>query len=342
MTNGISEEELVAIGDLETSSNPYVAEVRDTLNNLEKRLSEASSGLITNFENPAIDRVTMPMILQTEKPHGFGYVASSFEHNKSMETLWAAIIAKAFIDSELNFNPVVMPIDEYYQFMPSYLSIVGKTTEISRRKMRDNSGRPYTFVLTGFTDSAIFRQDVLEMIPNQYEIYGDSVTGRKPISVVKEFEEFSRYTTAELFVNNKGNLKGVIEALSNYGKKDDAELLLCSTLLLHDQQMWQSLGYGGCKEEGVPLYIVAPFEFHEAMNRMNISWGHCPLDYNYRAHHSLRANGYPPISVIDGKLKQEIEYLEEKKPELFYKKGIKGEEFETRIKPFLDKFPKAL
>ncbi|MDD4878344.1 MAG: hypothetical protein PHO02_04900 [Candidatus Nanoarchaeia archaeon] len=339
MANGISEEELIAIGDLETSSQPYVAGVRDILNNLENKLKEASSGLITSFENPAINRVTMPILLQTEKPRGFGYVASSFEHNKSMETLWAAIIAKAFMDSELNFHPVVMPIDEYYRFMPSYLSIVGKTEEISKRKMRDNSGRPYAVVLSGFTESAVFRQEVLRQMPNQHEIFGE--TGiKEPISMIKEFRDFNTYSSERIFTEQDGNIKGALEELSKYGKKEDAELLLCSALLLHDQQMWQNLWYE-CKE-GIPLYIVAPFEFHEAMDRINMNWGHGPLDYNYRAGYSLRSNRYPPIGVVDGKLKEDIEYLEEEEPELIYKKGIKGAEFEARIKPILEKFPKAL
>ena len=338
MEKGISEEEIIAIGDLETSSNPYVAEVRDTLNNLEKRLSEASSGLITCPHDGIIKRVTIPLRLQAQKPHGFGYVASSFEHDKSMETLWAAIIAKAFMDSELNFHPIIMPIDEYYKFVPSYLSIVGKTTEISERKMRDNSGRPYAMVLTGFTESVIFRQDVLQKMPNQYEVYGDGIS-KKPISIIKTFEEFSQYTTEGLFTANKGILKDILEALAKGVKKEDAELLLCSVLLLHDCQMWQNLWYE--QKEGIPLYIVAPFSFHETMDRMNISWGHGALDYTYRAQ-SLRANRYPPISVVDGKLKDELKYSEEEDPEVFQRKGLSGAEFEARIKPILDKFPKAL
>lgn len=335
MEKGLSEEEIIAIGDLETSSHPYVAEVRNTLNNLEKRLSEASSGLITSPSDRTIKRIMAPMALMTRKPRGFGFVASSFEHNKSMETLWAAIIAKAFMESGINFHPIVMPVDEYYRYMPSYLSIVGKTTEISERKRRDNSGRPYAMVLTGFTNSVVFRQDVLQEMPNQYEIYGDSVTGRKPISVVKEFEEFSTYASERIFGEQKGSLNGVINALSKEGSKKDAELLLCSVLLLHDCQMWQNLWYE-CKE-GIPLYIVAPFEFHESMDRINLNWGHGALDYSYRAQF-LRANRYPPISVADGKLKDELEYLEEEESELIYKRGLKGAEFEARIKPILEKF----
>lgn len=341
MNNGLSEEEIIAIGDLETSSHLYVAEVRDTLNNLEKRLSEASSGLVSGFEDKAVKTVTAPLRI-SGSPRGFGHVASSFEHNKSMETLWAAIIARAFMESELKFHPIVIPIDEYYRFLPSYLSIVGKTTEISRNKMCDASGRPYAIILSGFTDSVMFKHDVLQEMPVQHEIYGCKVTGRKPMAMIQAFEKFCESTSTRIFEDNNGSAKSALEMLATAGKKDDAALLLCSALLLQDSQRWQNLWYE--QKQGIPLYIVAPFHFHQAMTRMNAAWGwgHTPSEYNYRAGCSLGDYWFPPINVVDGRIKGMMEYSEEETRELIYKKNINGAEFEARIKPILDKFPKPL
>mgnify|MGYP001485686259 CR=1 FL=1 len=71
-----------------------------------------------------------------------------------------------------------------------------------------------------------------------------------------------------------------------------SKLLLVTCLLLQDIQRWQDLWYEN-KVEGTPLYVVAPMVFHDAMNRLNASWGHGAFDYQYRAANSLGDNAKP-------------------------------------------------
>ena len=63
-------------------------------------------------------------------------------------------------------------------------------------------------------------------------------------------------------------------------------LLLATSLLLTDKQLWQSLWYEG-RPRGTPLFIITSQAFHDAMNRLNRSWGHGGVDYKYRANCSL-------------------------------------------------------
>ena len=108
--------------------------------------------------------------------------------------------------------------------------------------------------------------------------------------------------------------------------EEDAKLLLATGLLYENARLWQGLWANKNDDEtkdNVPLYIVAPLSFHNAMKRISQDGD----DFFNRASNSLGANDTPPLEDVP-----------RAKLEKYHRKqGLSAAEFEKRIKPLLEK-----
>ena len=246
---------------------------------------------------------------------GIGYFASSTSVDLEKESLSVAIVVNYFRKKSSSIKPLVIPVDDFYLYHLENTSLVVKTKKFN--DVIKNSGKDYVIILSGFSQSIIFSQSTLEDIPSQYEaqVYGSKLNnfGNK---LMKFSDAMNR-----MFLEKK-SIDNVLNHVSKEGAHtNDAKLLLATSLLLQDCQKWQSLWYEG-EEKGTSLYIVAPASFHDAMNRLNIFWGHSLGDYNYRASCSLGNNNEPL-------------FCENYQSTNYTKQGLSSKEFKLRVEHLL-------
>lgn len=327
---GITAQELVKLGDLDNPSNSFTTDVRKTLDNLKVRLSEESNGLITSLEQREIAEVRIP-IEWKDSTGGFGYVSSSTHQDYNKEVLWSAIVANSFRDKDNPMSPLVISMDDFYSYSTVNPSLTRKVRHtFSRENLKDDKGRPYAIVLSNFLNSKVFTEDNLLAVPHQDQAFkGNNLFKFAESIILKEYS-----TLSELLSNLKSSCPSA--------KDEDLSLLLCTSLVLQDFQSWQDLSYEGSRGEGTPLYIVAPRTFHDAMNRLNLTWGHGAMDYNYRASCSLRSHNYPPFEIVDGKVKTKDDCIQERLQTLGFEfKGLSNEDFNKRVCSILDSLMKV-
>lgn len=258
---------------------------------------------------------------------GHGYISSSSGYDKEKELKLVSYVARCF--REGGVQPVVVSIDEFYRFYPVRLSLVRKTLTFDRIAENQQPEQDFAIILTGFTESAIFTQQILDQVPYQPNAGLDVSSERTQFG--NDLLMFAARKLPSLIKKENGDLSAVLETIMKTGNfpEEDARLLLVTGLLLQDIQAWQDLWYEqkaweGKKPKGTSLYIVAPKSFHDAMNRLNIHWGHIAVDYRYRAANSLGNADEPPLEDTDVETR-------------YYKQGISGEEFQRRIGPILDR-----
>lgn len=286
---------------------------------LERRRLKVEDVELSEEEERRLQIIRRRIIWQ-DKNKGIGYLSASARHEKKA----ADFIARCF--QERNVTPLVVPIDNFYKFIPGNPSLVSKTLIFNDMAQEMNPGEEFAIILTGFSDSKIFTQNVLDQVPTQ-ENAGLNISATTPLG--KDLMFFARKKLPLLIGTKKGDLNEVIREIvqTTDSPEEDVRLLLVTGLLLQDRQTWQSLWYEE-KEKGTPLYIVAPMSFHDAMNRLNMTWGHGGTDYSYRASSSLGNYDEPPLE--DGvKL---TNYLDQ---------GTSAEEFQRKIEPILARLKKT-
>ena len=219
-------------------------------------------------------------------------------------------------------------IDNFYKFIAEDPSIVMKTRYFREIAEQQNPNQDHAIILTGFTDSKIFAPSIIDKVPTQKNA---GLELRQETEFGKKLFEFARKKLPKIIKEKNGNLEEVLNYLRNEGKfiEEDAQLLLVTCLLLVDAQNWQNLTSEHEREIHTALYIVAPQPFHNAINRLNESWGHGMTEYSYRASLSLGANGTSPL---------EDEQKDNIKPGHMLKQGLSAEEFQRRIENILDKW----
>lgn len=297
---------LLEQGNPETSSWPFVQELKEVR--------------IKDDEKNKLSRIGR-QIEWTDRNGGIGYLSSSAGHGRPKELLAAAYIASCFSEREISTQPVVVSVDEFYRFTPGNSSLVSKTKLFNEVAEEQNPEQDFALILTGFTESDIFTQEVLEQVPTQNNAGLDLL---KRTEFGRELIYFAHKQLPLIIEQEKGDLGAVLKKIigTQDGQEENARLLLVTGLLLQDMQAWQDLWYEG-KQKGTPLYIVAPLSFHDAMNRLNLGWGHGGTDYSYRASCSLGNNNKPPFEDIE--------------LQNYHEQGLSAEEFERRIKPLLER-----
>lgn len=345
MTKRFTGKNLIALGEIERSSHSVVTAVREALGSLDEKLAVHSNGKIQSVEDRRLGYVRwISETANPQNPQGFGYLASSLEYDAEKETLWAGVAVDAF--QKAGFHPLVLPIDDFYRYIPDswrlmcpHTSLTFKVRQLSAEKMYDKQKKPYALVLTGFTQSKVFSATTINEIPHQDDA-GFLYSHYTPFA--KSLYDFSKNKFPLLLVHEHGSLQNLLFSFAQKisgVREEDIRLLAATALMLADGQSWQSLWH-----VGIPLYVVAPKPFHDAMNRLNFCWGHGAMDYQYRAMHSLRANNYPIFEVIDGKFKTESDFRKEFNLENYIAspdprmKGLDAKEFEQRLNPLVEQF----
>lgn len=321
---GISEEQLIETGRISTSTHPFVVGIRAVLPGLDQKIQDRLQGQKEIREHSVEHdlRVISRPLLWNNCHSGFGYMAPSFNNSKEDDILASALVSRLFKEGGMKTEPIIVPVDLFYAYHPDVLSLVNKMRIFDERIGQKER---LSLILTDFSDSEIFTDDVLNKIPNQDEL---------GLGIYKDGGEFARkimsqdirYKIGGILENEK-SIGGTLQRLSEVGNPESVRLLLSTILLLSDLQMWQSLWYGG-KKNGTPLYIVGPAIFHHAMNRLNLCWGYGGIDYHYRASNSLGALDEP---LFD----REVEMPS------YYEVGLSKDEFRRIIEPVLAKLYKT-
>jgi len=306
--------ELVTQGDMEISPNPFVQRLK-----AQESQSVEVEGIDTSELRTAIRRIDW-----TNRNTGIGYLSASADHDRRKELSATKYIAGAFETRKVKTKPLIIPIDSFYKFMPSTASLVTKTERFNEIAAGQDPQQNYAIILSDFTESNVFTQEVLEQVPTQRNAGLDSLSNTE---FGVKLLDFSRKELPIIIEQANGDLRTVISVIGGEQERD-AKLLLATGLLLQDAQRWQGLWYEG-REKGTPLYIVAPFSFHNAMNRLNFDWGHGATDYRYRASNSL--GNYDDPVFGEGKVEsQDYQYY-------YHKQGLSQEEFRRRVEPILKK-----
>jgi len=302
--------DLLNQGNLDESSIPFVGELKgvELSEDEEKRLQIVGRRILRAGEN-----------------RGIGYLSSSSKHDRMKELNAASYIAQCFQEKDNPAQPLIVSIDSFYRFIPGNASLVRKTQIFDEIAQEQNPGQDFALILTDFSGSVIFTEEILGRVPTQDNAGMDIF---HTTSFGNDLLKFAGGRLPLLIEEAKGDLSAVLQKIT--GSRDvleeDAKLLLVTGLLLQDRQMWQNLLYEG-RKRGTPLYIVAPMYFHDAMNRLNLGWGHGGTDYSYRASCSLGNESEPPLD--DGvELKN------------YHDQGLSSEEFKRRIEPILNQFKK--
>lgn len=286
-------EELLALAD-----NPATKEYHESLDQIPATLKQVSHAIRFAGERNA----------------GFGYCSTEDADSADAEAVVVDLIVEAFRDR--NIIPIKIDIDVFYSYAPRILSIVGKIRHFDTERQKRGLPNRYAIVLTGFGESKLFPTQALQLIP---------VQENAGLGILKntEFGKFLSHTSKMLMcaVEQCGSLNDLLKQLcSKFG--ENGCLFLATCLLLQDRQTWQDLWYEWTGSEGgTSLFIVAPPCFHDAMNRLNLSWGHGFTDYAYRA----------TLGRRDQALSKDGE-----EPEPYHKQGLSSEEFERRMRPILN------
>lgn len=297
---------LLEQGDVKTSPHSFVQEVRTVT---------PTAGERKKLRRIAID-------LDKDRNGGFGYVSSSSKHDRTKELLVTSHLADCFLKREVSTKPIIISVDDFYTFLSEQPSLVEKTRAFDRLTKITKPGQDFAIILSDFTGSKIFTEQILEQVPTQLNA-GLELDNEYPLKKRPLFD-FATTRLPKLIEQEKGNLDTVLKIISgDQGEvEENARLLLATGLLLQDRQLWQQLRY-----ETTALYIVAPMNFHDAMNRLNKSWGFGDEDYSHRAHNAL-GNHDKPL------LEESVELKDYKE------QGLSAEEFEKRVGPLLEQFKK--
>ena len=302
---------LLKQSDIENSDVPFVRDLKNI------KLSDK--------EKARFLQINLRINLQTDSGI-FGYLSSSTDYDREKELKSATFVARCFTQKEdACVKPVVVPIDNFFQFIPEETSLVIKTESFRRMNHIKDPNQDYALILTGFTDSTIFTEDVVKQVPTQenagLKFLQETDFGKKLYSFAKGLK------LKKIIENNNGDLKKTLEYLTDNGQfsKEDAQLLLVTSLLLADAQNWQNLIFKQERQIHTALYIVAPQPFHNAMIRLNLNWGNGEDEYSYRAIGSLGAT----LLENDKQKNQMGRHL---------KGGLSAEEFERKIAPILNRF----
>ncbi|MDD2656027.1 MAG: hypothetical protein PHQ18_00435 [Patescibacteria group bacterium] len=308
---------LLKEGTPETSHVPFIQELKA------RKFTPEEAGLFAKVKI---------MIILAERNNGFGYLSSSAEYDRKTEQKTASLIANFFQErgeiKQEKTTPIFVTIDDFYKLMPDLKpSFVAKARIVDSIASLQKPNEACTLILTGFTDSKIFTEETLEQVPTQEQA---GLYTKKETEFGKNLLKFAEKLLPKIISAKNGNLNEVLNFLTDNATftEQDAKLLLATALLLQDIHQWQDLWYERMTNKAV-FYIVAPQPFHDAMNRLNMNWGHGLTDYDNRASITFGAHNTSPLEKIDD---------EEQVAGNKLKKGLEMQEFERRIAPILNRF----
>lgn len=328
---------LIELGNLERSKDPFVREVSRVLENLDeevKRIFENKLTLeqITECKDFELKRM-LRLAGKTASSHGF--MTSSLDDNKEKEILWSAIVAD--ITRKTGFDPIIIPIDKFYLYLPEKMELVSKLFYF--KDSYNERGQKRFIILSGITQSSLYEEDVLKSIPYQANA-GLSTPCDKTTETGRKFSEFGNELEG-LLIKYDGNIDEVIKEVSEKDKIKDgktsvkAAKILIATELLGYQTNWQKLW----QERLAPAYFIAPQSFHFGLTRISYTDAHNSKDYIIRV--GLESYIFPPFDIQKEKIithndafKNFKESMNTRQKDIFTEGGLSREEFTALIDRF--------
>ncbi len=315
--------DLIQIGSIKTSSHEYSKKILNELNNLDATISELKP--LKNFESlqTVVSELEF-MLFNNRKNSGYGYISTSPNFDEKTELFWTALTYKCFSAGN-SFQPLIIKIDDFYDYAPQNNSLILKT-----RILLDEIGRDkYALILSGFTSSKIFKENLLKQLPTYRKLalknQGKQFNPDEDPDELTEFaQDFRQFNTklSELIAKHK-DIRLVRSELSKFLSTEDAELLIISNLLMANTD-WQALWF----DINIPTVIVAPYEFNHAMARMDQYYDYSPFDYVIRARFK-----YDPVFWFE---ENEPKIVDEFKTRNVYEGGDQ-EAYKERIEVALSK-----
>ncbi len=282
----------------------FVEQVVEYTEKVDETLTKLSRGVIDSVLHEDVDDLVARIEWCGQSGHG--YLASSLKSDFESEVLWTSVVVNAF--SNAGFQSVIFPIDDFYSYLPKVSGICQKLSCLTQDKLATEPQSKYAVILSDFSSSQVFTDNTLKLVPfqNNAESF--------------EFKNRAKYICP--LIGRTGSLELSLSEITNMlgdseEHKQNAQLLLCCSLLLDDAEAWQSLWYESQGNKGIPLFIVAPKLYHDAVNRLNYFCGHGVMDYEYRAGNKLGAHKVPIFDVVDGIVKTKKYFLELESNQMF-------------------------
>jgi len=260
---------LINISNLQTSRHPFVAAVR----RMKKRLPPA----ILDENNP-IREALFTLTGSGARGKDYGYLSCSSSYLATREHFWSAAVSLAF--ERAGLSPLVIPIDEFYQYGPRHMALPNKLTLLSVQARQA-------------TCSKIFTEKTLNQIPSRVTLgIEDSPRNYQKQPEVTQKTRRAMDKIKAYLQETDGDLNLTREKIKQKANISDQQAnLLLATLLVCTLMEWQSLWFEGAEWFESPSYIVAPLPFHLAMMRANWGDGKSLDDYVYRQ--NLGAHLFP-------------------------------------------------
>ncbi len=328
LSSPVTGAQLLEIGEIHESPDPFVRQVSALLSSesaLRDELISQSGGLINDLDSPhLVDLRELQLSLEISRSCQYHYVTTSAHHDQSRESLYAAMVAKRA--DQAGHHPLVVPIDAFYQYQSQDWdqgppSIVEKMRCFGAENPVPRDGRPNLMILTNVSGSDLFDEAILRKVPME------SVAFNTP-----GFRDFVFYRLQSQIKKYGGPVKFLQEMIRlNPDSKDQIKLVICTAIIASNQRGWQKLPHAK-----VPLVIIAPQPFNDALNRINNGQGAWSMEYMYRA--STHVDEPMFDTATDGRPfvrgpKQRISY--ERNAEA-YLSGASKEEFEEAFAKLIE------
>src|SRR3989344_1364470 len=110
---GISEEQLIETGRINTSTHPFVTGIRAILPSLDQKIQERLQGQ-KEIRKDSVEhdlRVISRPLLWSNRHSGFGYMAPSLNNSKEDEIMAAALVSRSFKEGGMDTEPIIVPVD---------------------------------------------------------------------------------------------------------------------------------------------------------------------------------------------------------------------------------------
>jgi hypothetical protein len=161
---------------------------------------------------------------------------------------------------------------------------------VSRTIGLDRDADKCLLVINGFCDSVIFDKEYLMSIPSQKSIGFSSNAEGPQLELMQKLDNFAGVLDSNTF---GFSLPQKLEWLNTFGlTNEESKYLLNWYYVYADRSYWQSLWYQD-KVIGMPLLLVVPHEYHDAVVRYNQMVGGDTNDFRNRA---TIANAYLPLN----------------------------------------------
>jgi hypothetical protein len=251
---------------------------------------------------------------------GYGFIEFQTRSDKTygtndtiIDASITEIVSKQLVDVQLK-------IVSFDDFISQSLGggIVNRTISMER------GAEKCLLIVNGFCDSVVFDKEYLMSIPSQKSIGFSSSADGPQLELMNKLDWFARALDSNTFALS---LTEKLSWLKGFGlTHEESKYLLNWYYIYADRSYWQSMWYQD-KEYGMPLLLVVPHEFHDAVVRYNQTVGGDTNDFRNRA---TIAKTYLPLNP-ESFDPEDMRYIQ------FEGTDNNFEAFRSKIAPLVDK-----